>query len=113
MQTIDRKQLKQRMGKDEPFLLIDVLGPDHYREGHLPDAISIPLKSEHFVDRVEEKAGGKEMDIIVYCANTDCDASPRAAKELEEAGFKNVYDFEAGLEGWEKTGEPVVATATA
>jgi rhodanese-related sulfurtransferase len=107
MKTLDVKSLKKRMAQDKPYLLVDVLGPDHFREGHLPNAIAIDLESDHFTEEVEEKAGGKEMDVIVYCANAECEASPRAAEDLDDAGFKNVFDFEPGVEGWEEAGEPV------
>ena len=76
-------------------------------------SINIPISDENFDKEIMQKI--KEMDkkIVVYCANKHCSASPRAAKHLEQLGFKNVYDYEGGIEEWdgdycfEKEGENI------
>ena len=66
------------------------------------DQINIP------VDEIEKSAPNelqdKNKEIIVYCASTECQASPRAAKKLEELGYSNVTDYEAGVAGWQDAG---------
>ena len=101
METIDRDELK-RMNETnhEDFVLINVLPREAFNEKHIRTSINIPVDSEDFAEQVESVAGGKHRKIVVYCANFDCDASPRAARKLEEAGFDKVYDYEGGAEDW-------------
>ncbi|MEX2353977.1 MAG: rhodanese-like domain-containing protein [Gammaproteobacteria bacterium] len=101
MQTISKNELKQmNQEAKEDFVLINVLPEDAFNKEHIRTSINIPVKEDNFTDLVEKVAGGKERKIVVYCANFDCDASPKAAKKLDEAGFKNVYDYEGGTEDW-------------
>ena len=54
---------------------------------------------------MEKLVGGKkDKPIVVYCASTTCDASPKAARRLNEAGFSKVYDYEGGVKAWKESG---------
>lgn len=101
MKPIDRDTLK-RMNEveHEDFVLINVLPREKFNERHIRTSINIPVGSDDFVEQVESVAGGKDRKIVVYCANFDCDASPKAARKLEEAGFSKIYDYEGGTEDW-------------
>ncbi len=101
MTPIDRETLK-RMNEvqHEDFILINVLPREVFNQQHIRTSINIPVESDDFVDQVESVAGSKERKIVVYCANFDCDASPKAAEKLERAGFSKVYDYEGGTEDW-------------
>lgn len=101
MKTIDRDTLK-RMNEveHEDFVLINVLPRDAFNEKHIRTSINIPVSSDDFEQRVASVAGSKDRKIVVYCANFDCDASPNAARKLEDAGFSRVYDYEGGTEDW-------------
>lgn len=104
MQHIDAKTLATRMESRSAPLIIDVLPRDKYRSEHLPGAKSIPYEEDDFVQRVQREAGGKEQEVLVYCASEQCDLSPKAGEALESAGFEKVIDFEAGIEGWKTAG---------
>ena len=74
-----------------------------FRKQHLPGAINVPL------DEVEEtvpKITAKNQQLIVYCYDEECQASPKAAQTLEEMGY-DVIDLEQGIEGWKDAGLPV------
>ena len=47
--------------------------------------------------------------VVIASAGADgtCDASPNAAQRLEEAGFRQVYDYEGGVQAWREAGERV------
>lgn len=104
METVTAEDLERMRENDDEFTLVDVLGEDHYNEMHIPGAVNIPLDqiASEALDRFE-----KDDRIVVYCANTDCGASPKAAEKLEKLGFTNVADFEAGLQGWKDAGREV------
>ena len=62
---------------------------------------------DDFVAAVEGIAGRKARPIVVYCANKICQASPKAAINLERAGFTDVTDFEGGMAEWKEAGYEV------
>ncbi|MDT8410339.1 MAG: rhodanese-like domain-containing protein [Wenzhouxiangellaceae bacterium] len=101
MKKISREELKKMNELEhEDFVLINVLSREAFNEKHIRTSINIPVENEDFVEQVEAVAGGKQRKIVVYCANFDCDASPKAAKALEQAGFEQVYDYAGGTEDW-------------
>lgn len=106
MKTIDRDTLKEKIDKGETMTLIEVLSPESFEEFHLPGAINIPLGSDTFEDRVQAVAGHDEQ-VIVYCKDEACDASPKAAQRLEDLGYTNVLDYAAGKDDWRAADLPV------
>lgn len=107
MQTLTVDQLKSWKEKNKDFTLINVLGEEDFRRVHIPGSHNIPVDRDDFEDQVERLAGDKTGTIVVYCASFDCQASPKAARNLDEAGFANVYDFEGGVKEWRKKGHEV------
>lgn len=101
MQPISRDDLKtMNETEHEDFVLINVLPQEKFNEKHIRTSINIPVDSDDFVEKVKSVAGSKDRKIVVYCANFECDASPQAAKKLEDAGFTKVYDYEGGTKDW-------------
>ena len=84
----------------EDFVLINVLSPADFRDRHIRTSVNVPVADEGFVETVERISGSKQRKLVVYCASSDCDASPKAARKLEEAGFEDVYDYEGGSADW-------------
>jgi len=101
MQTLSKQELNEmnHQQKDD-FVLINVLPRDTFREQHIRTSINIPIEGENFDGTVQKVAGGKDRKVVVYCASFDCDASVKAAKRLEQAGFEQVYDYEGGTADW-------------
>lgn len=106
METLTTEQVQQMKQSNGPAL-INVLDEKYFRKQHIPGSKNIPLSTDNFVQKVEQTAGGKDQPVIVYCANTECDASPKAAQELDKSGFQTVYDFEGGMDAWKDAGLPV------
>ena len=100
MKPLTTEQLEKMIESGEQFELINVLPPDQFEEQHIAGSVNIPVADDNFVERVQQQAGGKDKPIVVYCASEACDASPKAAKKLEDAGFTNVYDYEGGTKAW-------------
>ncbi|MFB6230238.1 MAG: rhodanese-like domain-containing protein [Salinibacter sp.] len=102
--TITADDLKEELESDQPPVLINTLPRDAYEAKHIPGSVSVPTGD---IDQVEALVPDKDEQIVVYCANSDCDASPEAAQKLEEKGYTNVADFEAGYAGWRQSGYPL------
>ena len=102
MKTITAEELKKKIDANEDFILVDVLSNESYEGKHLPKAINIPVGE--LKERAPNELQDKSKEIVVYCGSTQCHASPKAAKKLEELGYTNVADFESGLAGWQEAG---------
>lgn len=101
MQELSRDDLK-RMNETEhdDFVLANVLPPENFNERHIRTSINVPVGDDGFEQTMEKVTGNKDRKVVVYCANFDCDASPKAAEKLEQAGFSQVYDYAGGTEDW-------------
>lgn len=101
MQQISAEDLRKRMNSDNSPVLINALSKDAFVAKRIPGSINMPGKN---VELAEKILPDKDQDIVVYCANADCDASPNLAEKLMDMGYKNVWDFEEGLAGWRSAG---------
>lgn len=111
MKIVTRDEVRQAMDRGGDVAIVDALAPEAYAEGHLPNAVNIP------VDRIDTLAPrmlkDKAQPIITYCASESCPASRKAAERLEDLGYTNVSAYEAGKEDWKKAGFPFVQGAPA
>lgn len=105
MQTLTREQLKEKLDKKEDFLLVNVLSKASFDAIHIPGSKNVDVHQPDFLQNIEKLTGGdKDKEIVVYCASFTCQASPAAARKLDEAGYKNVYDFSGGVADWKDGG---------
>lgn len=100
MKTMNAHELKRWLDQDKDFTLINVLGEEDFERAHIPGSRNVPVDRDDFERQIERMAGSKDETIVVYCASHDCEASPKAARKLDEAGFREVYDFEGGIKSW-------------
>ena len=103
MKTITKEELKKMFDENQDFYLADVLSNESYQNKHIKGAINVSIKDGDFSENAKS-AFTKEQKIVVYCSNFQCSASTRAAKQLVEMGYKNVYEYEGGLKDWEDAG---------
>lgn len=106
MQKINRESLRLKMGSDDKPTIVEVLPKESYDDFHIPGAVNVPVQSDDFAERIQAVAN-KDDEVVVYCQNTQCDASPRAAEKMETLGFTRVFDYEAGKDDWREAGLPV------
>lgn len=101
MQAISHSDLKtMNEAEHRDFVLINVLPQDSFIQEHIRTSVNVPVDEDNFTSRVEQIAGSKEREVVVYCASFDCDASTRAAEKLQQEGFTQVYDYEGGTKDW-------------
>ncbi len=108
MKTISRDRLEEMRQARDDVTVVDVLGPDAYKEYHIPGAINVPV-GDGFANRIQEAVPDKQKPVVVYCMDEACQASPKAALEMGRLGYQEVYDYEAGKKDWQEAGLPVVA----
>ena len=70
-------------------IIVDVRNPDEFQRGHLSQAYNMPLND--LDSQMRAKFKNPEKPILVHCQSGI--RSKRAKKQLERAGYKNVYDL--------------------
>ena len=102
MPEITPAELKARLDRNEPPLLLDVRQDWETRLCRLPNAVHIPI--EEIELRAEEL--NAEDEIVVYCHQGVRSAS--VADYLRSLGFKNVRNLSGGLDSWARTIDPTM-----
>jgi len=92
-------ELLQNLGP----LLLDVRTPAEFNNGHIKNAILIPV--QELQKRVGELSEYKHHDILIYCATGN--RSTVASKILIDNGFKRIINMRYGIYGWSKNQYPV------
>ena len=85
----------KKMIETQKVIVVDVRTLEEYTEGHIPNAISVPL--ETIENEAEVKLKNKDDLILVYCRSGR--RSREAALKLIEKGYTNVIDF-GGIKDW-------------
>jgi molybdopterin/thiamine biosynthesis adenylyltransferase/rhodanese-related sulfurtransferase len=99
--TLD--EVKARLDKKDPVVLLDVREKDEVRQGTIPGAIHIARA--YLEMQAEQKLPDKSAEIIVYCAGGN--RSAFAAKTLSELGYENVVSANPGFVRWKDLNYPV------
>jgi len=92
MEPVDRKALLERVGKGAVTVL-DVRPAEEYNAGHIPGAISIPLKELQL--RLLDLP--RDQEIVAYCRGPYCVLSIQAVELLRSRGFQAVR-LEEGIQ---------------
>ena len=102
--AVDLAELK-RLVADGSVTLLDVRPVLEYRQGHIPDARSVPV--EELDQRLDELP--RDREVVAYCRGPYCVFSDEAAQLLQTHGFR-VRRFEDGFPEWRAAGLPVAIT---
>lgn len=101
MEPVDRQVLLARVRSGEVTVL-DVRPQEEYQAGHLPGALSVPLKE--LERRLSELP--RDRDIVAYCRGPYCMLAVEAVKMLRARGFKAIR-LEEGIGDLRAQGFPV------
>lgn len=81
--------------------LVDVRTTGEYMQGHLPNAISIPM--DQIANRVDEIS--QEKPVVLVCASGN--RSEVVASGLADAGYTGIYNLMGGTMIWMMNGLPL------
>ena len=99
---IDPVEVKAKIDRHDPFVLIDVREPHEWQIGHIPYARLIPLGD--LPKRVNELNSADE--IVAHCKSGM--RSAKAVEFLKQAGFKKVKNMKGGILAWSDKVDPSV-----
>jgi rhodanese-related sulfurtransferase len=63
--NIGRDELKAKMDRGDPIILLEVLAPQYYRHSHLPGALNLPPGK--VAEVAPDLLPHKEAEIVLYC----------------------------------------------
>jgi len=101
MQPVDRDALLELVRKGAVTVL-DVRPVEEYRAGHIPGAVSIPLKElkQHVAELPHDR------EIVAYCRGPYCVLSIDAVEMLRASGFSAIR-LEEGIQDLRAMGFPI------
>jgi rhodanese-related sulfurtransferase len=63
--NIGRDELRAKIAREDPFILLEVLAPPYYRHSHLPGALNLPPGK--VAEMAPDLLPDKEAEIVLYC----------------------------------------------
>jgi sulfur-carrier protein adenylyltransferase/sulfurtransferase len=100
--VISASELDARRRRGDAFDLVDVREPHEWDIGRIEGARLAPLSS--FADAL--RTFDSARDTVVYCKSGA--RSAKAVRQLQEAGFKRVWNLEGGILRWAEEIDPTV-----
>lgn len=97
-------ELFECYNSDSPPLIIDVRTPKEYADGHIPNAILIPVMK--LKENFEVLEPFKEKAIVTVCPGGGL--SLVAVDILVEGGFADVKSLKGGMDKWTESGYPTM-----
>lgn len=90
---VDAHQAKELLD-DKQAIFLDVREPVHYKEGHIPGALSIDdFEIMNFIEKFP-----KDRRLVIYCYAGNF--SRTGVSYLKQKGFKDVITLWGGIEHW-------------
>jgi rhodanese-related sulfurtransferase len=102
MNEITPQELKARLDRRDPVVLLDVRQDWETKLCRLENAVYIPI--EEIEHRIEEL--NPEDEIVVYCHVGQRSAA--VAEYLTQLGFKNAKNLLGGLDYWAQSADPAM-----
>ena len=106
--AVSLKQAKEAHESGDA-LFVDARDPEFFEQGHIPGAVSLPVRD---FDSVFPRLKGKlraAPRIITYCDGASCETSVELTEKLLFAGLEYIEIFTGGIQQWQGAGQPVVA----
>jgi rhodanese-related sulfurtransferase len=105
MEPVDRDALlaKVRAGA---VTVLDVRPVEEYQAGHIPGALSVPLKD------LEQRLSDlpRNRSVVAYCRGPYCVLAVEAVEKLRAFGFR-AFRMEHGVADWRALGLPIEVTS--
>ena len=106
--AVSLKQIKEAY-KSGAALLVDARDPEFFERGHIPGAVSLPVRDfDSVFPRLEEQLRAAPR-VITYCDGASCEMSVELTEKLLFAGLEYIEIFTGGIQQWQGAGQQVVA----
>jgi len=92
-----------RLVNQEDGVVIDVRGDGEFRQGHVVNAVNLPL--QHLPQQLAKVEKYRQRPVVTVCRSGQ--QSARAGGVLRRNGFEKVYTLSGGLQAWEAANLPL------
>jgi len=101
LEPVDRDALLTKV-REGAVTVLDVRPAEEYRAGHIPGALSIPLKE------LERRLSDlpRDREVVAYCRGPYCVLAVEAVEILRSRGF-SAFRLEENVQDWREEGLPV------
>jgi rhodanese-related sulfurtransferase len=65
VENIDLDELRAKLDRGDPVVLLEVLAPRYYRHSHLPGALNLPPGNT--AEMAADLLPDKDAEIVLYC----------------------------------------------
>ena len=65
VENIDLDELRAKLDRGDPVVLLEVLAPRYYRHSHLPGALNLPPGNT--AEMAPDLLPNKDAEIVLYC----------------------------------------------
>jgi rhodanese-related sulfurtransferase len=103
--TITLGQLTRLLAEGH-YLLLDARDSAAFRKGHIKGARNMfGLATDAYFPDLAPMS--RDTLVLIYCNNPECHLGRMLAEFMGAIGFRNLYLYDDGWDGWEKAGMPV------
>jgi|SRR5438128_1576711 len=103
VKEITVNQVKQKLDRQEKFVLLDVREESEFAKDHLPGAIHL---GKGIIERdIESRVPELDTPLILYCGGGF--RSAIAADNLQKMGYTNVLSVDGGIREWREKQFPL------
>jgi molybdopterin/thiamine biosynthesis adenylyltransferase/rhodanese-related sulfurtransferase len=102
---ISVEKTHELLQKKDPVFLLDIREEEEIAMGYIKGALFLP--QGRLEKEIESLLSDKDVPVVVYCAGGI--RSLKAARVMQEKGYKNVFSMAKGMDGWEAAGYEVVS----
>jgi rhodanese-related sulfurtransferase len=102
IKNLNPAQAVQMVNRDSG-VFVDVCEPHEYKQGHIPNAVNLPLS--HLKENLKHIEKYKNKPIVVSCRSGN--RSVKGAVLLRKQGFATVYSLGGGLASWQRDQLPL------
>jgi phage shock protein E len=85
------------------FVIVDVRTPEEFQQGHVPNAINVPLSK--IIENPAILTSSKGKPIVLYCRSGY--RAGKAAEALRKDGHQNLRHLDGDMQAWLKAGLPI------
>ncbi len=96
VQVVDADRFKELLA-DTTMQLVDVRTAEEYAQGHIENALLLPVNESDFLQKALEQLD-KERPVLLYCRSGR--RSAKAANMLRHEGFVQIYDLSGGYKSY-------------
>src|SRR5436190_14374328 len=99
----DVDEVKERLDRDDKFLLVDVREESEFSKDHLPGAVHM---GKGVIERdIELRVPDLNTPMVLYCGGGF--RSALAADNLQRMGYTNVISMDGGIREWRENNYPL------